>query len=258
MVARFPEGVAGPFVIDPVAEIRHLPPDSHLVGRAQRQVPHRRREELRRARPGAEHMKEGPLLIRHHEHPREGRVEPEGLAGEHRSSELREAHVDRERPQIRPRLRGDGPLGVAQVTGPHHRELAVEPGLFTEPLHRGEPVLALVVEGVEHPAGAERPAATLHHHLKPALREGPPVDQAPQPLAAVRRPHQDGGQSVRVPRRVPVREEHHPVRHPGRQIAVNLDSVRLRRRQAVIPPEDSAENAHRRTLFLRRGPEPRR
>ena len=120
------------------------------------------------------------------------------------------------------------------------------PRLLAQPAERGEPVGALI-ERVEPPTGAERPARALDHDLKTALGDQPPEQEA-ECAAPVRRAHQHRGCRPTAGRGVAVGEQNDAVVHPDGKVAVDHELPRSRRGQPEKPAGNLAEQRHRRSM----------
>jgi hypothetical protein len=100
------------------------------------------------------------------------------------------------------------------------------PRLLAKPAERGESVGALV-ERVEAPTGAERPARALDDDLKTALGDQPPEQEAER-AAPVRRAHEHGGRRPAAERGVAVGKQNDAVVHRDGEVAVDDELARDR------------------------------
>ena len=127
--------------------------------------------------------------------------------------EVVRADVQHHRLELGRRVEGQRPLRVGEVARAQRGQPAVEPRLLAQPRDGVLPVLRLVDHRLELPAGAERAAHALHHHVMAARREEAAVDRRRGEAPSVGRPDEHRAARLVRLRDEMVAQEHGAVAH---------------------------------------------
>ncbi len=190
------------------------------------------------------------LRVAHHRRPREPVVQGEGAARVGLVAELGGGDDRAHRGEGVPRVRGQGPLGDAEVARAQRGDPAVAPGLGGEPADRRDAVVGLVERG-ELALGVARAAHRLHDHLVAPLGHEPPEHRADPAGPAVGAAHQHDRPARDARRDVAVVAQHHAVGHRDRHVPDDADTGRARRGQADGPTQQAGDRRHGSIIALR-------